>query len=63
MSENESGFVKFLPKEIKDRSENRLTICKTCDKFNHENKRCNQCGCFMEYKTLLPNAKCPIGKW
>jgi hypothetical protein len=25
--------------------------------------QCKKCGCFMEAKTKLPNAECPIGKW
>ena len=44
-------------------SEERLKICRTCDKFNKDNSKCSECGCFMDYKTLLQNAECPIGKW
>lgn len=44
-------------------ADERMAICKQCDKFNHENSRCNECGCFMEYKTLLPYVSCPLGKW
>jgi hypothetical protein len=25
--------------------------------------QCKQCGCFMEFKTRLEAAKCPLGKW
>ena len=44
-------------------SEQRLEICRKCDKFNHVNSQCNECGCFMDYKTLLPYVSCPLGKW
>lgn len=44
-------------------SEKRLEICKTCDKFNKTNSQCAECGCFMDYKTLLPYVSCPLDKW
>jgi hypothetical protein len=44
-------------------SEDRLKICNLCEFFNKESSRCNKCGCFMDYKTLLPYVECPIGKW
>ena len=47
-------------KSIKD---DRLEICKTCEFYNHESTKCRKCGCFMEYKAMLPYVDCPIGKW
>lgn len=44
-------------------SQERLEVCKSCDRFDEENSRCNECGCFMKYKTLLPWSKCPLDKW
>jgi hypothetical protein len=41
----------------------RLTICLGCEHFIEESKRCEKCGCFIEYKKLLENADCPLGKW
>jgi len=52
----------FFSKRFKV-SEERLKVCRTCDQFNKENSKCAKCGCFMDYKTLLQNAECPIGKW
>lgn len=46
-----------------DLKNERLAICKGCEFFVEASSRCDQCGCFMNYKALLPNAKCPIGKW
>lgn len=50
-------------KKRKEISEQRLEICRKCDSFNHENSQCKECGCFMEYKTLLPYVSCPLDKW
>ena len=38
-------------------------ICKECPEFIQISKQCKQCGCFMNLKTKLENARCPIGKW
>jgi translation initiation factor 2 gamma subunit (eIF-2gamma) len=47
----------------KDISEERLKICNQCEHFQHNNSKCKKCGCFMNYKTMLPYVDCPIGKW
>ena len=44
-------------------SEDRLKICRTCEHFIAHSAKCSKCGCFMEYKSLLPYVECPIGKW
>lgn len=52
-------------------SNKRMNICKNCPRFIKETKRCNPkiidgkkgCNCFMEIKTKILNAKCPIGEW
>ena len=56
-------FRKVLSEEMKKKADDRLTICKSCDRFDHEKKQCKECMCFMEFKTLIPNVECPIGKW
>ena len=51
---------------LKDRfkySEERLDHCRSCEFFIHESSQCKKCGCFMDFKTLLPFTNCPIGKW
>ena len=40
---------------------NRYSICEGCEFFKE--KRCTQCGCFMEAKVHLELATCPLGKW
>jgi hypothetical protein len=49
--------------ERNDLKEKRLAICKGCDFFNEKKVKCMKCGCFLNYKALLPSSKCPIGKW
>lgn len=44
-------------------ADERLAICKTCDKLEPHSFRCRECGCFMDYKVLLPYVSCPLAKW
>lgn len=41
----------------------RMTICEGCEFFRKEDKRCSQCGCFMEAKTRFKKTFCPLHKW
>lgn len=41
----------------------RLDICKGCPELISITHQCKKCGCFMEFKTKLEAAKCPLGKW
>ena len=56
--ETEESF--YLNKET--RSEDRLSICKACPELGALN-RCRQCGCFMNIKTRIYSAECPLGLW
>lgn len=44
-------------------SDERLSICGQCEYLEHKRMKCTKCGCYMEFKSLLPGAECPIGKW
>jgi hypothetical protein len=44
-------------------SEKRLSICKACPEIISITNQCKQCGCFMNLKTKLEKATCPLGKW
>lgn len=46
-----------------EESNERLDICKLCPEFIAITSQCKKCGCFMNLKTKLEAAKCPIGKW
>jgi hypothetical protein len=41
----------------------RMELCNSCEFFRKEDKRCTQCGCFMETKTRFKKTYCPVGKW
>lgn len=41
----------------------RYDICKACPELIKLTKQCKQCGCFMNVKTKLQQATCPLGKW
>lgn len=41
----------------------RYDLCLDCPEFIRLTKQCKQCGCFMNLKTRLSNAECPLGKW
>lgn len=54
------GKPVIVPPDIR---ENRLTICRGCDKFMPLTSQCSECGCYMNYKTQICAAECPIKKW
>ena len=41
--------------------EDRLTVCKECEKLNEGT--CAACGCYVELRALSPMSKCPYNKW
>lgn len=46
----------------KEQREERVQICKTCDKLSSLNF-CEICHCFMPLKTYMKSQKCPDNKW
>ena len=44
-------------------SKDRFNICNSCEKFIKLTHQCKECGCFMQLKTKLIKASCPLGKW
>lgn len=47
----------------KEAQEIRQSTCNTCPSHDSTANRCNECGCFLQLKTYLPDEKCPAGKW
>ena len=43
----------------------RLNTCQRCTFYSAESMspRCLQCGCFLDAKARLSDAKCPLEKW
>lgn len=56
-------FNKNIGRVESDIAEERMAICLECPELIKFTKQCKKCGCFMEAKTKLPNAECPLGKW
>lgn len=44
-------------------AENRMETCLNCEFLIKLTKTCKKCGCFMQAKTKLADAYCPVGKW
>lgn len=44
-------------------AEKRYAICLECPFLTELTKQCKKCGCFMQLKTKLAAAACPINKW
>lgn len=56
-------FKKSQPRTIEEVKQKRLELCKGCEHFIKLTHQCTKCGCFMDQKTKLRSATCPIGKW
>ena len=56
-------LINGSPRSQEELVEYRLEICKGCEWFRPKIQTCKKCGCFMKAKSMLLNAKCPIGKW
>lgn len=41
----------------------RFNVCKGCPEFIKMTGTCKECGCFMQLKTRMKSATCPLGKW
>ena len=51
-----------ITKKIEDPKE-RYEICKACPEFFKPTRQCRECMCFMNLKTKVHEATCPLGKW
>jgi hypothetical protein len=56
-------FNKNIGRVAESLAKERMALCLECPSLIKATKQCKKCGCFMEAKTKLPNASCPIGKW
>ena len=65
------NFTKFLYQNVKSgfkqvsysEYQNRQSICRACVFFNHEQVRCNKCGCYIKTKAKFKTEDCPQGYW
>jgi len=49
-----------VSEEIKNQ---RLEICRKCEKYDAQQIRCIECGCFLEFKASFSLDSCPLEKW
>jgi hypothetical protein len=54
---------KLPPTASKELAEERLKLCEGCENFKPLARQCNLCGCFMDVKSKLLEAQCPIELW
>lgn len=52
-----------IEKLSEEDAKKRLEICLSCEHLIKVTTQCKKCGCFMNLKTKLPHASCPVGKW
>lgn len=41
----------------------RMTTCKSCDKYDELENRCMECGCYVPGKAKIILDSCPLDKW
>ena len=41
----------------------RISICRSCDKFKEIENECKECGCYIPAKARIILDSCPIDKW
>lgn len=49
-----------VPEQV---AKDRMNICLECEHLIKVTKQCSKCLCFMELKTTLKSAFCPVSKW
>ena len=54
------AYNPFASEQLK---KERMDMCRACDQFKPRTQQCNKCGCFMQLKTKMKDAHCPIDKW
>lgn len=50
----------FVSEEV---YQERTEICKSCDRFDAQQSRCMECGCFIPAKAKMILDSCPMDKW
>ena len=67
------AIVNKQPPVDPEEEQRRLGVCAACEFYTpnivelsedkKKQNRCVKCGCFMNFKTKLRSAHCPVGKW
>jgi len=51
------------PKRSEDEIKRIMAICKSCEFYVSDTRRCLKCGCYMRKKIPWETTHCMIGKW
>ncbi len=57
---NNEEKVLFVNDEV---YKERMTICKSCDRYDEFENRCRECGCYLPAKAKIILDSCPLNKW
>ena len=60
---NISSRFKNILLHDQDIIDRRWSECEKCEFLLKPTNNCKKCGCFMNVKTKVATASCPIGKW
>jgi len=60
---NISSRFKNILLHDQDIIDKRWSECEKCEFLLKPTNNCKKCGCFMNVKTKVATASCPIGKW
>ena len=52
--------VLFVSDEV---YEERVSICRSCDRYDELHNSCNNCGCYIPAKAKVILDSCPLEKW
>jgi hypothetical protein len=63
MAAEASAILRGVPSVADAEITRRLAVCAGCSEYLPEARRCQQCGCYLKFKTALRTANCPLGKW
>lgn len=68
MTTLKSIAIKILSGELPaiaegDLAKARINECTGCINFQKFTRQCSLCGCFMDIKSKMLEASCPINKW
>lgn len=59
LSENRDRVL-FVSDEV---YKERISICRSCDKYDELENRCIECGCYIPGKAKIILDSCPLKKW
>ena len=62
--DNKDNYMDWNNFKVSDQTQkSRIDICNLCERYNATLLICKECGCFVNMKTWLKEARCPLGKW